>query len=164
MHDGEVRVPGGDGAAAFWEDLVDAPVTDPERFVDRLFERSSVRVAHAYDLVSRLAERHRRFVLGSWQSNERDRGAAGRACGGSSTGCRGPIPGSARQGRANDGASAARRGGAAPRRAARGADLPSSGGGAAPLSVGGPAALVGPAAREFWERCSMTTRPRESRT
>ena len=73
VHDGEVRVPGGDDAAAFWEGLVDASVTEPERFVDRLFERSSARVAHAYDLVSRLSDRHRRFVLSAWQANARDR-------------------------------------------------------------------------------------------
>ncbi len=73
VHDGEVRVPGGADAAAFWEGLVDARVTDPERFVDRLFERSSARVAHAYHLVSRLPESHQRFVLGAWQPDSRDR-------------------------------------------------------------------------------------------
>ena len=73
VHHGEVRVPGGAGAVAFWEGLVDAPVTDPERFLDRLFERSSARVAHAYDLVSRLPDSHQRFVLGAWQPSARDR-------------------------------------------------------------------------------------------
>ena len=73
VHDGEVRVPGGDGAVSFWEGLVDAPVTDPERFVDRLFERSSARVAHVYHLVSHLPDRHQRFVLGAWQPDARDR-------------------------------------------------------------------------------------------
>lgn len=73
VHDGEVRVPGGAGAVAFWEGLVDAPVTDPERFVDRLFERSSLQVAHAYHLVSHLPDRHQRFVLGAWQPDARDR-------------------------------------------------------------------------------------------
>ena len=94
VHDGEVRVPGGDGAAAFWEELVDASVTEPERFAGRLFERSSARVAHAYDLVSRLSGRHRRFVLGDWQSNARDRRAAATRCGGSSRGCPCPSAGS----------------------------------------------------------------------
>ena len=73
VHDGEVRVPGGAAAVSFWEGLVDAPVTDPERFVERLFERSSARVAHAYDLVSRLPDSRQRFVLGAWQPNPRDR-------------------------------------------------------------------------------------------
>lgn len=73
VHDGEVRVPGGADAIAFWEGLVDARVTDPERFVDRLFERSSLRVAGAYHLVSHLPDRHRRFVLGAWRPDARDR-------------------------------------------------------------------------------------------
>ena len=73
VRDGEIRVPGGDGAVSFWEGLVDAPVTDPERFVDRLFSRSSGRVAHFYHLVSRLPERHQRFVLGAWRPDNRDR-------------------------------------------------------------------------------------------
>ncbi len=73
VHDGEVRVPGGAAAAAFWEGLVDAPVADPERFLERLLERSSARVARAYDLVSRLPDRRQRFVLGAWQPDARDR-------------------------------------------------------------------------------------------
>ncbi len=73
VQDREVRVPGGGGAVPFWEGLVGAPPTDPERFVDRLFARSSGRVAQAYHLVSRLPERQQRFVLGSWRTDARDR-------------------------------------------------------------------------------------------
>ena len=71
--DGEVQVPGGTGAVPFWERLVDASPTDPERFMDRLFSRSSGRVAQAYEMVSRLPERQQRFVLGSWRTDARDR-------------------------------------------------------------------------------------------
>ena len=71
--DGVVQVPGGAGAVPFWERLIDASPTDPERFVDRLFSRSSGRVAQAYYMVSRLPERQQRFVLGSWRTDARDR-------------------------------------------------------------------------------------------
>ena len=73
VHDGEVRVPGGAEAVPFWERLVDASPTDPERFVERLFARSSGRVAQAYHMVSRLPERQQRFVLGSWRADDRNR-------------------------------------------------------------------------------------------
>ena len=65
---GEVRVPGGAEAVSFWERLVDASPSDPGRFVERLFARSSGRVAQDYHMVSRLPERQQRFVLGSWLS------------------------------------------------------------------------------------------------
>ena len=71
--DGVVQVPGGAGAVPFWEGLIDASPTDPERFVDRLFSRSSGRVAQAYQMVSRLPERQQRFVLGTWRPDPRDR-------------------------------------------------------------------------------------------
>ena len=71
--DGEVQVPGGAGAVPFWERLVDASPADPERFLERLFSRSSGRVAQAYRMVSRLPERQQRFVLGSWLTDARDR-------------------------------------------------------------------------------------------
>ncbi len=73
VHDGEVRVPGGAEAVPFWERLVDASPTEPERFVERLFSRSSGRVAQAYHMVSRLPEPQQRFVLGSWRADERNR-------------------------------------------------------------------------------------------
>lgn len=73
VDDGEVRVPGGAEAVSFWERLVDASPSDPERFVERLFSRSSGRVAQAYHMVSRLPERQQRFVLGSWRMDARDR-------------------------------------------------------------------------------------------
>ena len=67
VRDGAVQAPGG---AAFWEALVGAPVTEPERFVDRLF--ASEHAANAYDLVSRLPEPSRRFVTGAGQPDSRD--------------------------------------------------------------------------------------------
>lgn len=73
VQDKEVRVPGGAEAVPFWERLVDASPTDPDRFVERLFSRSSGRVAQAYHMVSRLPERQQRFVLGSWRADERNR-------------------------------------------------------------------------------------------
>ena len=73
VRDSIVRAPGGASAVSFWERLVDASVDDPERFVERLFERSSGRVAQAYDLVARLPDRHRQFVLGAWRPDARDR-------------------------------------------------------------------------------------------
>lgn len=71
--DGEVQVPGGAGAVPFWERLVDASPAEPERFIERLFSRSSGRVAQAYQMLSRLPERQQRFVLGSWRTDARDR-------------------------------------------------------------------------------------------
>ena len=70
---GEVRVPGGAEAAPFWERLVDASPSDPERFVQRLFRDSAGHVAHAYHLASQLPGRQRRFILGAWQADARDR-------------------------------------------------------------------------------------------
>lgn len=67
VRDGEVQAPGG---AAFWEALVGVPVTEPERFVDRLF--ASEQAANAYDLVARLPEASRRFVTGAGQPDARD--------------------------------------------------------------------------------------------
>ena len=73
VHDGEVRAPGGAEAVPFWERLVGAAPSDPERFVGRLFTRSSGRVAQAYHLVAGLSEPQQRFVLGSWRTDPRDR-------------------------------------------------------------------------------------------
>ena len=67
VRDGAVQAPGG---AAFWEALVGVPVTEPERFVDRLF--ASAQAANAYDLVARLPEASRRFVTGAGQPDARD--------------------------------------------------------------------------------------------
>jgi len=67
VRDGAVQAPGG---AAFWEALVGVPVTEPERFVDRLF--ASEQAANAYDLVARLPEASRRFVTGAGQPDARD--------------------------------------------------------------------------------------------
>ncbi len=67
VRDGAVQAPGG---AAFWEALVGVPVTEPERFVDRLF--ASEQAANAYDLVARLPEASRRFVTGAGQPEARD--------------------------------------------------------------------------------------------
>ena len=69
VRDDAVQTPGGADAAAFWEALVGAPVTDPERFVDRLFD--SARVATAFDLVSRLPDSSRRFMIGAGQPDSR---------------------------------------------------------------------------------------------
>ena len=70
VRDGAVQPPGGATAVAFWEALVGVPVTDPERFVNRLF--ASERVATAFDLVSHLPEPSRRFVIGAGQPDPRD--------------------------------------------------------------------------------------------
>ena len=67
VRDGAVQAPGG---AAFWEALVGVPVTEPERFVDRLF--ASEQAANAYDLVARLPEASRRFVTGAGRPDARD--------------------------------------------------------------------------------------------
>ena len=155
VHDGEVRVPGGDGAAAFWEGLVDASVADPERFVDRLFERSSARVAHAYDLVSRLPDRHRRFVLGDWQANARDRRRGRESLWRVLEGL--PLPEARFAGAASGqltelrcrGVGGRRRAGARAARAEPGLD---PAGVLRALSVDESGRLVGPGARDFWER------------
>ncbi len=70
VEDGAVRAPGGATAAAFLEAMVGVPVTEPERFVNRLF--SSEQVAAAFDLVARLPEPSRRFVIGAGQPDRRD--------------------------------------------------------------------------------------------
>ena len=70
VRDGAVRAPGGVTTDAFLEALVDAPVTEPERFVDRLF--ASERIAAAFDLVTRLPEASRRFVTGAEQPDSRE--------------------------------------------------------------------------------------------
>ena len=71
VRDGRMQTPGGAEYAPFWEELVDASVTDPERFADRLFGRPNL--AYAYDLVARLPPARQRFVLGSWQPDLRAR-------------------------------------------------------------------------------------------
>ena len=73
VRDGAVRAPGGATADAFLEALVGAPVTEPERFVDRLF--ASERVAAAFDLMSRLPEPSRRFVTGAGEPDPATGGA-----------------------------------------------------------------------------------------
>ena len=67
VREGTVQAPGG---AAFWEALVGVPVTEPERFVERLF--ASEPAANAYDLVARLPEASRRFVTGAGEPGSRD--------------------------------------------------------------------------------------------
>ena len=73
VHGGEVRVPGGSEAVPFWRRLVGADPTDPERFVDRLFARSSGRVAQMYHLVAHLPARQQRFLIGAWWPSDGDR-------------------------------------------------------------------------------------------
>jgi hypothetical protein len=63
---GQVQVPGGPAAVVLWEGLLEQPVTRPAQFVEALFERERGRFAYLYDLVARLDERQRAFVLGTW--------------------------------------------------------------------------------------------------
>ena len=65
VREGRVLTPGGDSAVAIWERLVDAPVTDPARFVDRLFEKDDGRLAYFYSAVAGLDSRRQDFVLGA---------------------------------------------------------------------------------------------------
>ena len=65
---GRVQVPGGSAAAKLWETLLEQPVTRPSRFVQALFERERGRFAYLYDLIARLDDRQRAFVLGTWMA------------------------------------------------------------------------------------------------
>ena len=71
VRDGRVATPGGAESAPFWEDLVGASVSEPERFAERLF--AAAHLAYAYDVVARLPAARQRFVLGTWRSDARAR-------------------------------------------------------------------------------------------
>lgn len=71
VRDGVVETPGGAASVPFWEDLVGASATEPERFAERLFDRPNL--AYAYDVVARLPAARQRFVLGTWRSDARAR-------------------------------------------------------------------------------------------
>ena len=63
---GRVQVPGGPEAVALWESLLKQRVTRPDLFILALFEREDGRLAYLYDLIARLDEPGRAFVLGLW--------------------------------------------------------------------------------------------------
>jgi hypothetical protein len=66
VRDGRVQVPGGHDAAELWEQVVGAPVSAPEVFIDRLLAADTGELAALYDAVAHLDAPHQRFVLGTW--------------------------------------------------------------------------------------------------
>ena len=66
VRDGQVVVPGGDLARAAWEDLVGAPISEPDAFFNLLLRPSSEAIAHFFDSMVRLPRAHQRFALGAW--------------------------------------------------------------------------------------------------
>jgi hypothetical protein len=61
---GRVVVPGGPHAARRWSNLLDADPAAPDRFIRRLFDMESGRVAGLYFTVSGVDESRRLFILG----------------------------------------------------------------------------------------------------
>ena len=78
--DGGRIVPPGDGdAIALWEDVVDAPVTRPDRFIASLFTRGEGRLSSLYDTIGHLDRPRQRFALGLWIDDSLERLGAMRA-------------------------------------------------------------------------------------
>jgi hypothetical protein len=69
VRDGRVDVPGGATAVELWEQVVGAPVSTPDVFVDRLLAADTGELAALYDAVAHLDVAHQRFVLGLWMSD-----------------------------------------------------------------------------------------------
>jgi hypothetical protein len=76
---GRVRVPGGHGEAALWQDLVGAPVTRPGEFLVQLAAADQGRLFFFYDAIDRLDEPHRRFALAASDPDPRRRAERVRA-------------------------------------------------------------------------------------
>jgi len=60
---GHVDAPGGDGAAAVWSKLLDAPADDAPAFVEALFAQRAGRIAWLYDTLSRLDAGQQRHLF-----------------------------------------------------------------------------------------------------
>lgn len=71
IHSGTVVVPGGVSALPVWERLVDAPASDPARFLANLMERSNGRLAYFYSTVASLDARRQGFLLGTASTDPR---------------------------------------------------------------------------------------------
>jgi hypothetical protein len=76
---GRVRVPGGHGEAALWQDIVGASVMRPGDFLVQLAAADQGRVFLFYDTIDRLDEPHRRFAMAAAETDPRRRAERVRA-------------------------------------------------------------------------------------
>lgn len=79
IRDGRVQVPGGADAAAFWTDLVEAPLTQPGAFIRRLFDTQDGRLAFFYDTLAHLDTPRLAFAIGRPGISRDERDRLGRA-------------------------------------------------------------------------------------
>ena len=73
IRDGRIEPPGGPAWLPVWLDFVDAPVTNPERFIDHLLGRDAGRLAYFYDTIDTLDPARQAFMLGTPPANSRNR-------------------------------------------------------------------------------------------
>jgi len=76
VRDGRVVVPGGQNAAAIWQDIVGESPADPRRFVRSLFRAERGRLAFFYDSIAHLDPSRQRFALGPADVRTSDRARA----------------------------------------------------------------------------------------
>lgn len=69
VHEGRVVPPGGADAVPLWEELLDEPVSKPDRFIKALFARDGGRVAYLYAVLEALDPDRRAFAIGTWVSD-----------------------------------------------------------------------------------------------
>jgi hypothetical protein len=82
IRDGRLVTPGetqDEAARAIWEDLTEARVGDPARFIASLLERRAGRLAYLYDMVGELDPPHAAFALNLWMKDPVVRTARARA-------------------------------------------------------------------------------------
>lgn len=63
VREGAIDVPGGAPALAFWETLVGARVSRPDRFIESVLTSDNGRLAYFYDLIAHFDDPHIRFAL-----------------------------------------------------------------------------------------------------
>ena len=66
IHDQRVAPPGGDRAVPLWEAVVNAKVSEPDRFMGELYGRDKGRLAYLYDVIGHLDQSRAAFALGFW--------------------------------------------------------------------------------------------------
>lgn len=66
VREGRVQTPGGASAVGLWEEVAGERVTRPDRFILRVLEKDTGRLALLYDTVSHLDAAGAAFALGAW--------------------------------------------------------------------------------------------------
>ena len=70
VHDGRVRVAGGQVAEGLWQGLLHVPASEPDAFIRALLFEPEARLAYLFDALEIAAPASRAFALGTWIDDE----------------------------------------------------------------------------------------------